>query len=163
MKETKNKIHFIYENINQELQQLIFNFWVKNDAVASVDIALKRLPEVFAILVNENSELIGEASTYLDKIEDETYCFLRIYIEQKHLGNFLPMQELTRSAFKNLKKFHTKAKGIAIVLENEKLAKLGKDTNYFKQGGYTYYGENSEGKQIWFVDFNNPQGIYKNL
>jgi len=158
----KSKIFFVYQKLPDDAKQSIFNFWVKNDALPSVEVALKRLNEVCVIAVDERNDLIGEFTVYIDYIDNKPYFFTRIFIEREHEGGYILMQEITKLAFSRLKSnYLDKAEGLVLNLENTKFAHLGSKTNYFQKIGYTYHGLSKKGHQLWFVRFDNPQGIYK--
>jgi len=160
--DNKYKYYYIYKKLTQDIKQAVFNFWVKNDALPSIKTALERLDDVCVLLLNEKNEIIGEFSVYVDYISEKPYFFARIFIERNHSKNYILMQEMSKVAFMLLKKeYSDKITGLAIVLENKKFDRIGKNTDRFQKAGYTFLGLNRKKQQIWYVDFKNPKGIYR--
>ena len=85
-----------------------------------------------------------------------------MFIKKEFRGDNALRTKLMQLNFKELKKKYEKnLHGIVVELENEKLAKLGEKSKYFQQRGYTYHGKSPRGLQLWYVRFDEPNGIFR--
>lgn len=153
-------LKFVYQQLSQSQKQEIIGMWTSAGVVPK-DEAMKRVEQVSVVLYDV-SKIVGVSTVYPAFLsENNPYFFFRMFILPQYRGSNLLRIEVMQLNFINLKKlFAHQIKGIAVELENQKLAQLGKNTNYMLQRGYTYFGQSARDLQLWFVDFSTPKGIF---
>jgi hypothetical protein len=156
-------IKYVYQLLTEEEKRKIINLWVTS-GVLSQHQALQRVEQVSCVILS-NFEIVGVSTVYIDDFTTphNPYFFFRMFIKQEYRGSNKLRTQVMQLNFQKLKEFHSKnSHGIAVELENEKLADLGAKTNYMKKRGYTYYGKSARGLQLWYVRFDDPKGIFFN-
>lgn len=158
------KLQFVYQNLSQEQKQGIIKLWTSSGVLPQNE-ALRRVEQV-STLVLFGSEIVGVSTAYTAelKVLNESYFFIRAFIKEEYRGSLALRTKLMQLNFFELKKSYAQeAKGIVLELENQKLAHLGEHTNYMTKRGYTYAGKSERALQLWYVKFDEPEGIFINL
>lgn len=153
-------LKFVYKNLSTQEKQNIINMWI-NAGVLPLSEAIKRVEQVSVIIFSDKS-IIGVSTIYPSFLsENNIYFFFRMFILPQYRGSNLTRTQVMQLNFHHLKKLYSfEIKGLAVELENSKLAHLGKNTDYMQKRGYTYFAQSNRDLQLWYVDFNNPNGIF---
>lgn len=153
-------LKFVYKNLSTQEKQDVINMWI-NAKVLPENEAIKRVEQVSVIIFNDKN-IVGVSTIYPAFLsENNIYFFFRMFILPQYRGSNLTRTQVMQLNFNQLKEFYSsKIKGIAMELENSKLAHLGKNTNYMQKRGYTYFAQSARDLQLWYVDFDNPKGIF---
>jgi hypothetical protein len=152
-------LKFVYGNLKEEDKQNIVNMWL-SAGVLSKEEAIKRVEQV-SVMIYSNDFVVGVSTIYPAYLTpNNPYFFFRMFIKQEYRGTNIKIKVMQLNFHKLKNKFDDKLNGIVVELENEKLARLGENTNYFNDKGYTYFGKSARNLQLWYVNFDEPKGIF---
>jgi len=154
-------VKFVYGNLTIEQENAVISLWIRNGVVA-LEEAKKRVAQVSTLIVKDRT-LIGVSTVYLSDFTapNNPYFFFRMYIKAEERGSNSIRREVLKTNFSQLKRaFSDTAYGLVAELENKKLSKLGATSHYMQKRGWSYYGKNPIGLQVWFVRFDEPKGIF---
>lgn len=155
------QIQFVYKTLSEEQKSTVIQLWTSSGVLSLLD-AQSRVNEV-STLIKEEDTIVGVSTVYLkDFIKpNNPYFFFRMFIDQAHRGSNVLRSKILAINFNELKKsYGSKAHGIVVELENQKLSKLGENTDYMQKRGWSYAGKNPAGLQVWYVRFDEPKGIF---
>ena len=158
----KLDIKFVYHALTAQEKERVIALWINTNILSLVE-AKRRVDEVSSLILCEG-EVVGVSTVYLAKPygSEKQYYFGRMFISPEYRGDNSARTRLKQLNFSQLKELHRgDAYGLFLELENQKLAHLGEKTDYMSKRGYTYYGKSQRGLQLWYVDFDNPKGIFK--
>ncbi len=152
-------LKFVYGNLKAEDKQNIINMWL-SAGVLSKEEAIKRVEQV-SVMIYSDDFVVGVSTVYPAYLtHNNPYFFFRMFIKQEFRGTNIKTKVMQLNFHKLKNKFDDKLNGIVVELENEKLARLGEKTDYFMDKGYTYFGKSARNLQLWYVNFNEPKGIF---
>lgn len=153
-------VKYVYQNLTAIQKKEIIELWITAKVVEYQE-ALQRVEQV-STTITFQEKIVGVSTVYLHHLGDRgIYFFFRMFIKEEFRGSNLVRKKVMQTNFQELKKrFSNKAQGIAVELENQKLASLGKNTHYMQKRGYEYFSQSSKDLQLWYVDFKNPKGIF---
>lgn len=152
-------LKFVYGSLKAEDKQNIINMWL-SAGVLSKEEAIKRVEQV-SVMIYSDDFVVGVSTVYPAYLTpNNLYFFFRMFIKQEYRGTNIKTKVMQLNFHKLKNKFDDKLNGIVVELENEKLARLGEKTNYFSDRGYTYFGKSARNLQLWYVNFDEPKGIF---
>ena len=157
-------LKFVYKALSSQEKESVIALWTSVGVVSYAE-ALRRVEEVSTLILFENI-VIGVSTVYLAKLQplDKTYFFCRMFVKEEYRGDNGMRKKLLRLNFLKLKESYADVScGLVLELENQKFARLGEHTNYMTKRGYTYHGKSQRGLQLWYVDFDEPKGIFSNI
>jgi hypothetical protein len=145
-------IDFVYENINESLSKEIINLWVENKAIP-LEEAQRRTKEVACVGRNQEGQLVGVSSVYLQEIPNYGGVYY-IYRQFTRLSDrrLILSQRLLRKTLTSLGELKTNTKGVILVTENIKLLRRS-GFRIFERSGMQHVGKNELGQDIWKIDF----------
>ncbi|MBV5320306.1 MAG: hypothetical protein JZU62_01350 [Sulfuricurvum sp.] len=155
------EIQFVYQNLTEEQKNGVIHMWV-SAGVLSLQEAQNRVNQVSVLILSEG-QVVGVSTIYpaLLNAGEKPWFFLRMFIQETSRGSNRRRTQIMQLNYTELKqRFSEQYQGIALELENVKLAKLSETTDYMSRRGYTYYGKSSRGLGIWEVRFDTPMGIF---
>ena len=153
-------LKFVYGNLKEKEKQNILNMWL-SAGVLQKEEAIKRVEQVSVIIFNSTNEIVGVSTVYPAYLTpNNPYFFFRMFIKQEFRGTNIKIKVMWLNFSELKNKFSNKLNGIVVELENEKLARLGKNTNYMIKKGFIYHGESARNLQLWYVNFDEPKGIF---
>jgi hypothetical protein len=153
-------LKFVYGNLKEVDKLNIINMWL-SACVLPKEEAIKRVEQVSVLIFNHTNEIVGVSTIYPAYLtSNNPYFFFRMFIKQEFRGTNIKTKVMQLNFHKLKNKFDDKLNGIVVELENEKLARLGENSNYMSKRGFTYYGKSARNLQLWYVNFDEPKGIF---
>jgi hypothetical protein len=157
------KLLQVYDAHNLEIDQKIVEFWLKENALPSIEneFVKKRLEEVLFIVLNEAEEIVGISSgtsKYFEQIRNH-FLYFRLFVREDYRGNnrgvAMNMYYATFDLFDQLKEFFGQTIiGMLIIYESEHLNKV---INYYHSEKYrnqVLVGWTPKNEQIRITYFN---------
>ena len=151
-------INIVYQCVDRGLQQKIVEFWMANNAIATRAEAERRVKEVSAIVVDQDSNIVGVASVSMMRWNDEVnpFYYFRAFIDRKHRVPMLSIK-LLNMVTEYLQKYehpdHPSVQGILIVTENKKLMSENIRKKAMLISDYKYQGIGPKGNDCWLLRF----------
>jgi len=145
-------IDFVYQNINESLSEEIINLWIENKAIP-LEEAKRRTKEVACIGRNEEGQLVGVSSVYLQEFPNYggVYYDYRQFTRQNDRKIILS-QRLFHKTLTSLGELKSNSKGVILVTENTKLLRRS-GFRIFERSGMKHIGKNELGQDIWKINF----------
>lgn len=152
-------VKFVYKLLSPQEKEGVLKLWM-DAGVVSYSEAIQRVEQVSTLILFKN-EIVGVSTVYLNSLENEKYFFFRMFIKSEYRGSNTLRTQVMRLNFQELKtRYENQIKGLAVELENTKLAKLAQETQYMSKRGYTFFGKSTRELQLWYVMFDEPKGIF---
>ena len=158
------KVLQVYEAHNQEIDQKILDFWIKEQALPSYEneFVKQRLQDVLFLVLNEQEEIVGVSSgtpMYFEQIRNH-FLYFRLFVRQDYRGNnrgvAMLMYYATFDLFDQLKELTGQSIiGMLIIYESEHLNKV---INYYHSEKYrnqVLVGWTAKNEQIRITYFND--------
>lgn len=156
------EIRFVYQNLTEEQKKSIIDLWIST-GVVSFEEALNRVEQASVLILSENT-VVGVSTIYpgVLKEDEQPWFFFRMFIKKEFRGNNSLRTYVMQLNFTQLIRYYGNLiQGVVIELENTKLSHLGEKSDYFNRRGYTYFGKSRRGLQLWYVRFDEPNGIFR--
>ncbi len=156
-------IEFVYQALNEAQKNAVADLWMRNHVLSPAQIQ-QRLTEV-SVLIYHGDLLTGVSTLYIQDLAgpDNPFFFFRMFVDPRYRGSLKLGMETLRLNFNKLADYqHGRAFGLALELENTKLAHMAATTSNMRRLGWSYYAKNPRGLQIWYVRFDEPRGMFKN-
>lgn len=156
-------IRFVYQRLDEPQRSAVIALWTQAGVLPMAE-AVRRVDEISALIL-DGQALIGVSTAYLHPLAgtDTPYFHLRSFILPQHRGCNATRKQLMQTNFTGLREHASQAQGLVIELENPKLARLGANTNYLHRRGYRYHGQSPRGLPLWYVRFDQAEGIFRDL
>ena len=140
----------VYRNLTVETKDAIFKLW---ENVLPDTVKKQRIEQVFAIAKNNQGNLVGVSTAYLDVLETfGTYYFIRVFVHPAYRDRLISRRgsnfiQLAKTKLREYPNQDQSPAGIVLELENNKIS-----SKLMQSFDLTYYGIRS-GRPTWYYNF----------
>lgn len=154
----------VYGSISEEEKKALVDFWTGLKVLTEEE-AERRTQQAVFLLLDEEGKVIGVNTVYIDNLlfPNNPYYFYRTLIHPDYRKSYNILIEMINGTFDLLNKDENRhgAKGLAITVENPKLAKTLSMARFRETGEnhildrlqVLYAGKDSMGKDLWYRNF----------
>jgi len=146
----------VYGVVEPETGEEIVRFWLEERALPPPR-AKRRVSQVVFVVRDEEGNVCGVNTVFKGDLpgSGRTYYFYRTFIGKRQRGSIRLlafMAEETWRFLKGLDYGEPRPSGLAMVMENRKFygERMKK---WIERHGYTFYGKNDRGQDVWCRDF----------
>lgn len=157
-------IHYVWQNVTEQLQVRLTQFWLENKAISNANEAKRRAQEVVLVALNAQHEIVGVSTVYIHPFGKlpQPYYFFRTFIQPsfrsvallvrlvKHTKTQLVQYQL--SLLPDLENktaiASSSVQGMVIVTDNMHL-KLARINRWLLKQGFVLQGLTPDKKEVW--------------
>ncbi len=155
----------VYGRLSEAARKALIDFWI-GLKVLTPEEAEERSYQAAFLLLDKHDEIVGVNTVYIDNLlfPANPYYFYRTLIHPEHRHSYNILIEMFNRTFILLEKKERKtkqAKGLALTIENPKLAKTlslarfreSGETHIVERLGILYAGKDRFGHDLWYRNF----------
>ena len=155
----------VYGRLSEAERKALIDFWIGLKVLTQKEAEERSYQAVF-LLLDKHDEIVGVNTVYIDNLlfPNNPYYFYRTLIHPNHRHSYnilIEMLDRTFVLLESIEKKTQQTKGLAITVENPKLAKTLSLARFRESGathiidrlGILYAGKDRFGHDLWYRNF----------